>query len=90
MDQELESSLPHAVARQILLGRRESLTIAGQLNVPVAAVNVALLGLQDLCQGCITLHQPYVGEPRFMVVIEEWEALKRLGWPGDQPASGPG
>jgi hypothetical protein len=80
MDQELESSLPHAVARQILLGRRESLTIAGELGVPVAVVNAALLRLRDLCHGCISLHQPYTVDPRFIVVVDEWEALKHLGW----------
>ena len=85
MDEELAPSLPHAVARQILLGRRESLTIAGELKLPVAAVNEALLGLQDLCHGCITLLQPYVGEPRFIVLVEEWETLKRLGWTRHQP-----
>jgi hypothetical protein len=70
------------VARQLLLGRRESLTIAGELGVPVAAVNEALLRLRDLCNGCITLLQPYAGEPRF-IVVEEWETLKRLGWTGE-------
>ena len=86
---ELEPALPHAVARQILLGRRESLTIVGKLGVPVAAVNEALLRLRDLCDGCLRLHQPYAGEPRFMVVVEKREALKRLGWTRDQSTSGP-
>ena len=89
MDKEQQPALPHAVARQILLGRRESLTIAGQLNVPVAAVNAALLRLRDLCDGCITLLQPYAGEPRFIVVVDEWETLKRLGWIRDQHTGGP-
>ena len=66
MDEDLASALPHAVARQILLGRRESLTIAGELGVPVAAVNEALLRLRSQCRGCISLHQPYAGEPRFI------------------------
>ena len=87
--QETDPLLPHAVARQILLGRRESLTIAGELGVPVAAVNEALLRLRDLCNGCITLHQPYAGDPRFIVVVDEWEKLKRLGWIRDEPPGGP-
>jgi hypothetical protein len=28
--------------------------------------------LRDLCDGCITLLQPYAGEPRFIVVVDEW------------------
>ena len=72
MDKELAPFLPHAVVRQLLLGRRESLTIAGELGVPVAAVNEALLRLRDLCNGCITLHQPYAGDPRFIVVLVGW------------------
>jgi hypothetical protein len=76
------------VVRQLLLGRRESLTIAGELGVPVALVNEALLRLRDLCNGCITLLQPYAGESRFIVVVEEWEPLKRLGWRRDQSTDG--
>ena len=88
-NEETDLLLPRAVARQLLLGRRESLTIAGELGVPVAAVNEALLRLRDLCDGCITLHQPYAGDPRFTVVVDEWETLKRHGWTRDHPASGP-
>jgi hypothetical protein len=88
-NKELEPSLSHAVARQLLLGRRESLTIAGELGVPVAAVNEALLRLRDLCNGCMTLRQPYVGEPRFTVVVDGWEPLKRLGCTRDQPTGEP-
>ena len=79
-NEETDPLLPLAVARQLLLGRRESMTIAGELGVSVAATNAALLRLRDLCSGCITLLQPYAGEPRFTVVVEEWEALKRMGW----------
>ena len=78
--EESDSLLPHAVARQLVLGRRESLTIAGELGVSVAAVNAALFQLRHLCDGCIRLQQPYVGEPRFTVVVHNWEPLKRLGW----------
>ena len=81
--EETDPLLPYAVAPQLLLGRRESLTIASELGVSVAAVNDALLRLRDLCNGCITLLQPYAGEPRFIVVVEEWEPLKRLGWRQD-------
>jgi hypothetical protein len=88
-NEETDAPLTHAVARQLLLGRRESLTIAGDLGIPVAAVNEALLRLRDLCHGGITLLQPYAGEPRFIVVVEEWEIVKRLGWTGDQPMGGP-
>jgi hypothetical protein len=80
---ESDALLPHAVARQLLLGRRESLTIAGELGVPVAAINEALLHLRDLCNRCITLLQPYSGEPRFIVMVDDWEPLKRLGWRRD-------
>ncbi len=66
MDTDLEPSLPHAMARRILLGRRESLTIAGELGVPMAAVNEALLRLRSQCRGCISLHEPSAGEPRFI------------------------
>jgi hypothetical protein len=88
-NEETDLLLPHAVARQLLLGRRESLTIAGELGVPVDAVNEALLRLRDLCDSCISLLQPYVGEPRFIVVVDDWEPLKRLGWTRDQPSGGP-
>ena len=82
--EKMDSLLPHAVARQLLLGRRESLTIAGELGVPVAAVNEALVRLRDLCNSCISLLQPYAGEPRFIVVVDDWEVLKRLRWTRDQ------
>ena len=88
-NEESDPLLPPTVARQLLLGRRESLTIAGELGVPVAAVNEALLRLRDLCHGCISLLQPYAGEPRFIVVVDNWEPLKRLGWRQDQPSGGP-
>jgi hypothetical protein len=87
--QETDPLLPQAVARQLLRGRRESLTIAGELGVPVAAVNEALLRLRDLCNGCLRLHQPYAGEPRFIIIVEKWAALKRLGWTRDLSTSGP-
>jgi hypothetical protein len=29
------------------------------------------------------LQQPYGGDPRFIVVVEEWEPLKRLAWRQD-------
>jgi hypothetical protein len=65
--------LPHVVARYLLLGRRESLTIAGELGVPVAAVNEALLRLRHLRDGCVRLQRPQAGEPRFIVIVEEWK-----------------
>jgi len=40
-----------AVARQILLGVRESLTIAGQVGRPVDVVNDALISLRDAGDG---------------------------------------
>ena len=86
---ETDARLPLAVARRLMLGRRESLTIAGELGVPVAAVNEALLCLRDGCNRCITLLQPYVGEPRFIVVVDDWESLRRIGWTRDQPTSEP-
>jgi hypothetical protein len=70
-------ALVHAVARQILLGLWESLTIAGQLGQPVEAVNAALHHLQAGCDGCLVLSQPYAGEPRVVITVVTWEALKR-------------
>ena len=67
-----------AVAWQILLGLRESLTIAGQLGRPVAEVNDALSGLRDACDGCIALMRPYPGEPRVVVTIVDWQRLRRM------------
>jgi hypothetical protein len=71
-------SVEQAVARQILLGLRESLTIAGQLGRPVAEVNDALGGLRDACDGCIALMRPYPGEPRVVVTIVDWQRLRRM------------
>ena len=68
--------LEQTVARQILLGWRESLTIAGQLGRPVAEVNEALLRLRDACSGCIALTRPYSGEPRVVVTVVAGESLK--------------
>jgi hypothetical protein len=68
-----------AVARQILLGLRESLTIAGQLGRPVEDVNDALASLRDACDGCIALMRPYPGEPRVVITIVDWQRLKRIG-----------
>jgi len=73
--------LVHAVARQILLGLRESLTIAGQLGQPVAAVNAALHQLQAGCDDCLALSQPYAGEERLVVTVVGWEALKHASRP---------
>ncbi len=54
--------MEQAVAWQILLGWRESLTIAGQLGRPVEVVNEALTNLRDACDGCIALTRPYPDE----------------------------
>jgi hypothetical protein len=67
-----------AVARQILLGLRESLTIAGQLGRPVEVVNEALTSLRDACDGCIVLTRPYPDEPRVVITIVDWPRLKRI------------
>jgi hypothetical protein len=67
-----------AVARQILLGLRESLTIAGQLGRSVDVVNDALIGLRDACDGCITLTRPYPDEPRVVVTIVDWVRLRHI------------
>jgi len=64
--------LEQAIARQIQLGLRESLTIAGQLGRPVEEVNDALASLRDACDGCIALTRPYPGEPRVVVTIVDW------------------
>jgi hypothetical protein len=72
-----QEALIHAVARQVLRGLRESLTIAGQVGRPVAAVNAALHHLQAACDGCIVLTRPYAGESRVVVTVVAWEALKR-------------
>jgi hypothetical protein len=67
-----------AVARQILLGLRESLTIAGQLGMPVEVVNDTLTLLRDACDGCLVLTHPYPDEPRVVVTIVDWPRLKRI------------
>jgi hypothetical protein len=69
--------LVHAVARQLLRGLRESLTIAGQVGQPVEAVNAALSHLQAACDGCLVLTRPYAGEPRVVVKVVVWDGLKR-------------
>jgi len=77
-------TLVHAVVRQILLGLRESLTIAGQLGLPVEAVNTALHQLQAGCDGCLVLSQPYASEPRVVITVVAWEALKRAAGPREE------
>jgi hypothetical protein len=72
-----EVALVQAVARKILRGLRESLTIAGQVGQPLEAVNAALHHLQATCDGCIELSQPYAGEDRLVVTAVAWGALKR-------------
>ena len=67
----------HAVARQLLLGLRESLTIAGQVGYSVEVVNVILHRLQAECASCIVLTRPYASEPRVVVTVMGWEELKR-------------
>ena len=44
-----QEPLVQAVARQLLRGLRESLTIAGQVGQPVEAINTALHQLQAQC-----------------------------------------
>ena len=70
--------MEQAVARQILLGLRESLTIAGQLGRPVEVVNVALVSLRDACDGCIALTRPYPDEPRVVITVLNWHGLRRI------------
>jgi hypothetical protein len=67
-----------AVARQILLGLRKSLTIAGQLKRPVKGVNDAIARLRDACEGCIVLTKPYPDEPRVVVTIVDWARIRRV------------
>jgi hypothetical protein len=76
---EVMVSVEQAVARQILLGLRESLTIAGQLGRPVEEVNETLASLRDTCDACLALTQPYPGEPRVVVTIVDWPRLTRIG-----------
>jgi hypothetical protein len=76
MADDVVGSVEQAVARQILLGLRESLTIAGQLGRPVEDVNDALASLQDAGDGCIALMRPYPSEPRVVVTIVDWVRLR--------------
>ncbi len=70
--------MEQAVARQILLGLRESLTIAGQHRRPVAVVNDTLTSLRDACDGCIALTRPNPDEPRVVVAIDDWQGLRHI------------
>ncbi len=72
-----QEALVQAVARQILRGLRESLTIAGQVGRPVDDVNVVLHHLQTVCNGCVVLTRPYAAEPRVVITVVAWDALKR-------------
>ena len=72
-----QEGLVHAVARQVLRGLRESLTIAGQVGSPVEAVNAVLQDLRIACDGCLVLTRPYADEPRFVVTVIALDALKR-------------
>ena len=78
MADDVVDLVEQAVTRQILLGLRESLTIAGQLGRPVGVVNEALTGLRDACNGCIALRRPYPDEPRMVVTIVDWQGLRRI------------
>jgi hypothetical protein len=78
-DDQSEAQIIQAVARQLLLGFRESLTIAGQLGYRPEVVNAALVRLRAECDGCILLTQPYAAEARFVVSIVAWETLKQFG-----------
>ena len=78
MANEVSVFVEQAVARQILLGLRESLTIAGQLGRPVEVVNNTLISLRDACDGCLVLTQPYPDEPRVVVTFVDWPRLKRI------------
>jgi hypothetical protein len=73
----VQETLVQAVAREILRGLRESLTIAGQVGHPVETINTVLHHLRAACDGCIVLTRPYSGEPRVVVTVVAWEALKR-------------
>jgi hypothetical protein len=79
------NALVHAVARQLLLGLRESLIITGQVGYPVEVINGVLQRLQDECAGCIVLTQPYAGEPRVVVTVVGWEALKHAAGINERP-----
>lgn len=78
-----DPTLAQAVARQLLLGRRESLTIASHLHCSVEAVNAALQALRADCDDCIALTQPYGQQPRFVVDVLRREPLTRVAWPPD-------
>ena len=78
MANEVLAFVEQAVARQILLGLRESLTIAGQLGRPVEVVNDTLISLRDACDGCIALTRPYPDEPRVVVTVADWPRLRRM------------
>ena len=78
MANEVVVLVEHAVAQLILLGLRESLTIAGQLGRPVEVVNDTLTNLRDACEGCIALTRPYPAEPRVVVTIVNWQGLRRV------------
>jgi hypothetical protein len=85
-NEEKHPLLTAVMARELLLGRRESLTIAGELGVPVTAVNETLLRLRGACGGCIALSQPYAGEPRVVVTVVLGESLRRVAWNGSSPS----
>jgi hypothetical protein len=72
-----QEAVMYAVARQLLRGLRESLTIAGRVGQSVEAVNAALQHLQAACDGCILLTKPYVGEDRIVVTVVLWQPPKR-------------
>ena len=78
MANEVGVLVEQAVARQILLGLRESLTIAGQLGRPVGVVNDTLTSLRDACDGCIALTRPYPDEPRVVVTVADRPRLRRM------------
>jgi hypothetical protein len=78
MADEVVVAVEQAIAWQLLLGLRESLTIAGQLGRPVEDVNDALASLRDACEGCIALMRPYPGEPRLVVTIVDWPRLRGI------------
>jgi hypothetical protein len=78
MADDVVVSVEQAVARQIVLGVRESLTIAGQLGRPVEDVSDTLASLRGARDACIVLTRPYPGEPRVVVTIVDWPRLKRL------------
>jgi hypothetical protein len=74
----IAGSREQAIARHLLLGVRESLTIASQVGRPVEAVNDALASLRDACDGCIALTRPYPDEPRVVVTIVDMVRLRRM------------